>query len=309
MDDLYGKIDFETEEGLEKGKEAIENCPIRVYSKELYLNGVTEKLNQAIKAREEKELSKLMEHLEDASKAYLIELKDRISTLNFQQISPKEALEYLTDRIDHYELYQKTVDGVVYENQDMADRAKSEKRQCEAILAQINAENESSILEGMKALENLKPEYFDPKSYVDQVKAMHLAYKKHQLTERLFGLIHQREFAEAMSQLEHSKFSDQDKEDVRALLNDKVNRDFAGEIKRGKEYKEESGEMKNLLIGSVALLVIGFFLSNIISFAFKAAVVIVVIGLAGQFLSSKENEKKKDDYAFVQELLKCGYTV
>lgn len=309
MEDIYKNIDSLTEAGLETGKKLLEQYQTNAYSKEKYIADVTQKLNQQIEMREVSEMKMLLGNLHSASKDELIKRREDLRKANFRVASTRETLDELTGLIDNYEVNQRTVDGITYETQDVADAVKAEKAMCESIVDKVDSENEQSILGTIEELRALQTKFVDSNIYIHKVDSIYAKYKQEKLMYSVQGVLKQGEFKAAMDMINNSEFTGKDREFLILVTSEIVKNDYADKIRIGKKYKPQQQSISNLLLGGVGLVIIGYILSNWIEAAFIVSIILAVLGIIGNFIPDKDDAEKKEAYDFVQTLITCGYII
>lgn len=131
------------------------------------------------------------------------------------------------------------------------------------------------------------------------------------LFEELEKMLEDRRFEGALLYLKQTEVSEVWMKKLTAEWNQKIKERFEKEINESRKYQKvvNQGGIGNTLLGGVLILVIGFALSFKFPIAIIIAIIIAVLGVWGNIMEAKENEKRKPVYDFIQQLITYGYEI
>lgn len=124
-------------------------------------------------------------------------------------------------------------------------------------------------------------------------------------------MLEDRRFEGALLYLKQTEVSEVWMKKLTAEWNQKIKERFEKEINESRKYQKvvNQGGIGNTLLGGVLILVIGFALSFKFPIAIIIAIIIAVLGVWGNIMEAKENEKRKPVYDFIQQLITYGYEI
>lgn len=309
LDEIYHKIDFKTEKGLELGKKQLEKYTTQAYSKDTYIEDVIQKLNTVIEKREVDELKLLFREVESLSKEELIKIKEELKKKKLKVVPIKPYLTEINDLIDNYEINQRTIDNVVYDTKEIADIVRTEKVKCQEIIDIINSDDKNSILYAMDSLKALKLQYVNKQPYIDKINEMYIEHTQERIMISIDVMLKQKKFKQAMEMVNTADLSNENKNRIVLVMSELTKEYYSEEIKIGKNYNPKKNSFFELLLGAAVIVFIGYVLSGWFPIAFKISIALAVLGIIGNYLPNDEEKKKKEAYELIQELIKYGYIV
>lgn len=309
LDAIFEGIDMTSEAALVEGGEKIEAYAATVYPKEPYLKKIDETLQKVINETEKVILDKILQGIDPIQMDSLLKAQDDLKATEFRTLSKQPYLDQIYEYIRDYEHNIRVVEGKLYDTVKEAKEARNEIADYEKIIATIDQTDKQSILQAEKTLNGYKYVHIKPEKYIQQVKDILDRYTFGELENAQKDALDKRDFEGVIKQTQQCKLPENMRVELLERLNEKVKVLLAKEIKEANEYENNSADVKSIILGMLFFLIVGAFLTRYFAFAFKAAVILDVIGLFGLFDEKKKKAAKKKSYDLICRLRTLGYTL
>lgn len=297
LEEIMGSISFADKNSIKEGILRLEDHQTELYPKDAYL----EKAEKALKEQ-------ILQSVNPGDKASLLECREELGSAGFRKIQVGKELDDLEDKIQHFDVYYRTVDGVLYESGEKADMARKEITYCENAVKAMDTKNEENMTSTYKDLETRTFICIDPRKYLDQISRCLLEYRISSTPDRVDALVGSGNFDGAMQLVKNVQIPEKQRKEQLDRLNRKAREALAAEIMNAKLYTE-STSLGSLILGAVIMMVIGVFLTAFFPLAFPIAFVLAVLGLIGNIGELKKREGYKKSYELVEKLKRTGYTL